>query len=155
MSHILSNLKPAKGAIKKKKRIGRGQGSGHGGTATKGHKGSRSRTGAKRAKFWFEGGQMSLVRRVPKFGFNNPLRVEYQVVNVERIDELAKKGKFTDGSVNPETLYKIGAVASKNLPIKILGDGNLKTKLTVYAHSFSKSAIEKIASVGGQANLIK
>ncbi|MBM4165927.1 MAG: 50S ribosomal protein L15 [Ignavibacteria bacterium] len=149
MSNILSNLRPAKGAIKKRKRIGRGQGSGHGGTSTRGHKGQHSTTGGKKLKAWFEGGQMPLVRRIPKFGFNNPFRVEYQIVNVSRLEELSDAGKFSDGNVTPEILFATGAVAKRTTPIKILGDGDLKTKLTVSANAFSKSAKEKIIAAGG------
>jgi large subunit ribosomal protein L15 len=149
MSSILSNLRPAKGAIKKRKRIGRGQGSGHGGTSTRGHKGQHSTTGGKKLKAWFEGGQMPLIRRIPKFGFHNPFRVEYQIVNVSRLDELSGAGKFADGNVTPEILFAIGAVAKRTTPIKILGDGDLKTKLAVSASAFSKSAKEKIIAAGG------
>ena len=154
MANILSTLRPAKGAIKKRKRIGRGQGSGHGGTSTKGHKGSRSRTGAKRAKTWFEGGQMPLLRRVPKFGFTNPNRIEFQIVNVSRLQELVDAGKISNGTVTPEVLYSSGAVAKKSLPIKILGNGELKSKLNVTAHTMSKSAMEKISSVGGTTTIL-
>lgn len=154
MANILSTLRPAKGAIKKRKRIGRGQGSGHGGTATKGHKGSRSRTGAKRTKAWFEGGQMPLLRRVPKFGFTNPNRKEFQIVNVSRLQELADAGKISNGTVTPEFLFECGAVAKKSVPVKILGNGELKSKLNVTAHTMSKSAVEKISSVGGKAIIL-
>ena len=150
---ILSNLKFAKGSRKRVKRIARGQGSGHGGTATRGHKGEGARSGT-HYRPWFEGGQMPLVRRVPKFGFHSPFRVEYQVLNVNNLEKLAADGKFESGKVNPEILYKVGAVAKKSAPIKILGSGELKSKLDVTVHSFSKSATEKIEAVGGKANLI-
>ena len=104
---ILSNLTPAKGSRRKTKRIGRGQGSGHGGTATKGHKGARARSGHK-FKMWFEGGQMPLTRRVPKFGFTPRNRTEMQVVNIETLGLLVEKKKLTGGKVTPETLYKAG-----------------------------------------------
>lgn len=147
---LLSNLKYKEGSKKKRKRIGRGQGSGHGGTATRGHKGQGSRSGVS-YRPWFEGGQMPLVRRVPKFGFTNIFKKEYQVVNVNRLEELASAGKLPDGIVNPEILYKVGAISKKSVPVKILGNGELKTKLEVSAHSFSTSAIEKIKSAGGKS----
>jgi large subunit ribosomal protein L15 len=151
---ILSNLTPAKGSRKKVKRIGRGQGSGHGGTATKGHKGAKSRSGHK-FKMWFEGGQMPLTRRVPKFGFTPRNRIEVQIVNVATLDTLVEKKKVIDGVVTPEVLFMIGATAKKNVPIKILGDGELKTKLDVSAHAFSKSAISKIEAAGGKTTVLK
>jgi large subunit ribosomal protein L15 len=147
---MLSNLKPADGARKRVKRIARGQGSGHGGTATRGHKGEGARSGT-HYRPWFEGGQMPLIRRVPKFGFHSPFRVEYQVVNLGTIEKLVTAGKLADGRVNPEVLYRIGAVSKKSSPVKILGDGSLSTKLEVSAHSFSKSATQKIEAAGGKA----
>lgn len=150
---ILSNLSPAKGSRKKTKRIGRGQGSGHGGTATKGHKGAKSRSGHK-FKLWFEGGQMPLVRRVPKFGFTSRNHVDAQVVNVETLQQLAEKKRIDGAAVTPEILYKAGAVAKKNAPIKILGVGELKTKFEVTAHAFSKSAVAKIEAAGGKATVL-
>ena len=149
---ILSNLTPAKGSRKKTKRIGRGQGSGDGGTATKGHKGAKARSGHK-FKLWFEGGQMPLTRRVPKFGFTSRNRVVRQVVNLSALEELVAK-KRLDAVVSPETLYRAGAISKKNVPVKILGDGELKSKLQVSAHAFSKSAKEKIEAVGGTATVI-
>jgi large subunit ribosomal protein L15 len=149
---ILSNLTPAKGSRKKTKRIGRGQGSGDGGTATKGHKGAKSRSGHK-FKLWFEGGQMPLTRRVPKFGFTSRNRVEKQVVNLSMLEELVSK-KRLEAVVSPETLYNAGAISKKNVPVKILGEGELKSKLQVSAHAFSKSAKEKIEAVGGTATVI-
>jgi large subunit ribosomal protein L15 len=151
--NILSNLTPAKGSRRKTKRIGRGQGSGHGGTATKGHKGARSRSGHK-FKMWFEGGQMPLTRRVPKFGFTPRNRTELQVVNIETLELLAGKKKLTGGVVTPEVLYKTGTIAKKNMPVKILGDGDLKVKLEVTAHAFSKSALSKIEAAGGKATIL-
>jgi large subunit ribosomal protein L15 len=150
---ILSNLTPAKGSRRKTKRIGRGQGSGHGGTATKGHKGAKSRSGHK-FKMWFEGGQMPLTRRVPKFGFTPRNRTELQIVNVETLEILVEKKKLTGGIVTPEVLYKTGTIAKKNVPVKILGDGNLKVKLEVTAHAFSKSALTKIEAAGGKATIL-
>ncbi len=151
MPNILSNLKPAPGSRKKEKRIGRGQGSGHGGTSTRGHKGQRSRSGES-IKPWFEGGQMPLIRRIPKRGFRNPFKVEYQIVNLGRLQELVDKGKISsDTKVTPELLYEIGAVSKKSLPVKILGDGELKVALEISAHAFSKSALQKIQAIGGKA----
>jgi large subunit ribosomal protein L15 len=150
---ILSNLTPAKGSRRKTKRIGRGQGSGHGGTATKGHKGAKSRSGHK-FKMWFEGGQMPLTRRVPKFGFTPRNRTEVQVVNIETLGMLVEKKKLTGGVVTPEVLYNIGTIAKKNVPVKILGDGDLKVKLEVTAHAFSKSALTKIEAAGGKATIL-
>ena len=146
----LSNLKPAKGSTKTRKRIGRGQGSGTGGTATKGHKGQKSRSGYSR-KTGFEGGQMPLQRRVPKFGFKNINRKEYKGVNVSTIQELADTRKITD--ITLEILIDAGLVR-KNALVKILGNGELKSKLTVKAHAFSKSAIVAIEAQGGTAEQI-
>lgn len=145
----LNNLKFAKGSRRRIKRIGRGQGSGHGGTSTRGHKGEGARAGT-HYRAWFEGGQMPLVRRVPKFGFHNPFRKEYQVVNVGTLGLLVEKGKLSDGKVNPETLYSFGAISKKNIPVKILGNGDVKVKMEVTAHSFSKSALQKIENAGGK-----
>jgi large subunit ribosomal protein L15 len=146
----LSNLKPAKGSTKGKKRIGRGQGSGYGGTSTKGHKGQKSRSGYSR-KTGFEGGQMPLQRRVPKFGFKNINRKEYKGVNVSTIQELADARKITD--ITLEILIDAGLVR-KNALVKILGNGELKSKLTIKAHAFSKSAIVAIEAQGGTAEQI-
>ena len=150
---ILSNLTPAKGSRRKTKRIGRGQGSGHGGTATKGHKGAKSRSGHK-FKMWFEGGQMPLTRRVPKFGFTPRNRTEIQIVNVETLGILVEKKKLAGGVVTPEVLFKTGTIAKKNVPVKILGDGDLKVKLEITAHAFSKSALTKIEAAGGKATIL-
>ncbi len=146
----LSNLKPAKGSTKTRKRIGRGQGSGTGGTATKGHKGQKSRSGYSR-KTGFEGGQMPLQRRVPKFGFKNINRKEYKGVNVSTIQELADSKKLTE--ITLEVLIENGLVR-KNALVKILGNGELKSKLTITAHAFSKSAIVAIEAQGGTAEQI-
>ena len=151
MPNILSNLKPAPGSRKKEKRVGRGQGSGHGGTSTRGHKGQRSRSGES-IRPWFEGGQMPLIRRIPKRGFRNPFKVEYQIVNLSRLQELIDKGKISpDAKVTPELLYDVGAVSKRTLPVKILGDGELKVALEISAHAFSKSALQKIQAIGGKA----
>ncbi len=147
MAVTLSSLRYAKGSRKKTKRIGRGQGSGHGGTATRGHKGQHSRSGSG-FKRGFEGGQMPLTRRLPKFGFTSPFRIEYRIVNVETLEKLAAEGKIKD-TVTPEVLYETGAVSKKTELVKILGNGSLKVKLNVSAHKFSKSAVEKITAVGG------
>ncbi len=143
----LSNLKPAKGSIKRRKRIGRGQGSGAGGTSTRGHKGAKSRSGYSR-KIGFEGGQMPLQRRVPKFGFKNMNRVEYKPINISTLQELAEKYNLSE--INFETLINKGVV-SKNDKIKILGNGQITTKISVKAHAFSKSATAAIEAVGGTA----
>ncbi len=142
----LSTLRRPKGATRNPKRVGRGMGSGTGKTSGRGHKGQLSRTGYSRAR-GFEGGQNPLKRRLPKRGFTNIFRTEYAVVNLER---LAALGETT---ITPETLQKAGLVRRK-LPVKILGDGELKTALTVRAHKFSKSAAEKIAKAGGKTELI-
>ena len=139
----LSNLKPPKGATRKRKRVGRGPGSGQGKTAGRGNKGAQSRSGYHK-KRGFEGGQMPLHRRVPKRGFHNPFRVEYAVVN---LDDLA--ARFAAGSVvTPDALRELRLVTRK-LPIKVLGRGDISIKLTVKAHKFSGKAAEKIAAAGG------
>ncbi len=132
----LSNLKPAEGSVKNRKRIGRGQGSTRGGTSTRGHKGAKSRSGYSR-KIGFEGGQMPLQRRVPKFGFKNINRVEYKAINIEVLQTVAEKYNLT--KVDKETLVQYG-LASKNDLIKVLGNGTLSLPLEVSAHAFSKSA---------------
>lgn len=147
---ILSNLKYADGSRKNNKRVGRGPGSGHGKTAARGMNGQLSRSGAKK-KAWFEGGQMPLQRRVPKFGFTNIFKVEYQVVNVQDLQKLADAKEKV---VNIEILRKYGLVRKKNLPVKILGSGELKGKLQVEVNAFSKSAQEKIESAGGSIKKI-
>ncbi len=151
---ILSNLKPAKGSNKKTKRIGRGEGSGHGGTATRGENGQRSRSGAK-FKVWFEGGQMPLQRRLPKRGFKSPFKVINQVINLTVLQRLVDEKKIQDGEVNAVSLFKSGAISKATAPYKILAKGELKAKLNVEAHSFSASAKEKIESVGGTIKEIK
>ena len=144
----LHELAPAEGAKKRRKRIGRGPGSGHGKTATKGHKGLLARSGGgKRAGF--EGGQMPLIRRVPKFGFANPFRTEYSIVNVKSLENWT--GPDT---VTPQALVDAGLVKRKTLPIKILGQGELKKSLVVQAHKFSKSAEAKIQAAGGRVEVI-
>ena len=150
---LLSNLKPAAGSRKTRKRIGRGQGSGHGGTSTRGHKGAGSRSGT-RYRAWFEGGQMPLVRRIPKRGFHSPFKVEFQVVNVQTLQNLAADGKVGNGVVTPEILLKLGVVKKASDPVKVLGTGTLSVTLDVSAHAFSKSAVQKIENAGGKAQTI-
>ena len=145
----LSNLKPAEGSVKNQgKRIGRGQGSGKGGTATRGHKGAKSRSGYSK-KLGFEGGQMPLQRRVPKFGFTNINRIEHQGVNLDTLQKLVDEKKIKD-SVDFEALVSLG-LAGKNELVKILGRGELKTKLTVTAHKFTATAKAAIEAAGGEA----
>lgn len=146
----LHNLKPAKGSVKSSKRIGRGEGSGHGGTSTRGHKGAKSRSGYSR-KIGFEGGQMPLQRRVPKFGFTNINRVEYKAINVATLQKLADDKKVTE--INQESLMANG-LASKNDLVKVLGHGELKAKLKVTVHAYSKSAKAAIEAAGGEANTL-
>lgn len=146
MKHI-GNLTYAKGAKSKKKRIARGQGSGYGGTSTQGHKGQKSRSGTT-IRPGFEGGQMPMNRRLPKFGFHNLFRVEYQTVNVGRLQELINDNKI-EGNVNFETLYKLGVINNKRKPLKILGNGEISSSISIEAHHFTKSAKEKIESAGG------
>ncbi len=145
----LSNLKPAEGSVKSQgKRVGRGQGSGKGGTATRGHKGAKSRSGYSK-KLGFEGGQMPLQRRVPKYGFKNINRVEYQGVNIDTLQQLVDEKKIKD-TVDFETLVSLGKVGSNDL-VKILGRGELKAKLTVTAHKFTATAKAAIEAAGGEA----
>ncbi|WP_405572877.1 50S ribosomal protein L15 [Winogradskyella sp. Asnod2-B02-A] len=145
----LSNLKPAEGSVKNQgKRIGRGQGSGKGGTATRGHKGAKSRSGYSK-KLGFEGGQMPLQRRVPKFGFTNINRVDYQGVNLDTLQKLVDEKKIKD-SVDFESLLSMGLVGKSEL-VKILGRGELKSKLTVTAHKFTATAKAAIEAAGGEA----
>lgn len=141
----LSSLKPAEGSVHREKRIGRGQGSGRGGTSTRGHKGAKSRSGYSK-KIGFEGGQMPLQRRVPKYGFKNINRKEYKAINVGILQALAERDNLT--VIDREVLINAGLV-SKNDLVKILGDGNLSLKLEVKAHAFSKSAQAAIESAEG------
>lgn len=146
----LSQLKPATGSTHKVKRIGRGTGSGHGGTSTRGHKGAKSRSGYSK-KIGFEGGQMPLQRVVPKFGFTNINRKEYKAINLSTIQMLAEK--FDVNEISVDTLIQHG-LASKTDRIKILGNGELKTKLNIKAHAFSKSAQEAIEKIQGTTEII-
>ena len=141
----LSNLKPAVGSVQKKTRIGRGAGSGKGGTSTRGHKGAKSRSGYSR-KIGFEGGQMPLQRRVPKFGFKNINRVAYKAINVSMLQELAERDNLT--AIDKDVLIKAGLI-SKNALLKVLGDGVLKAKLEVKADAFSEKAKAAIEAAGG------
>ena len=141
----LNSLKPAEGAVKARKRIGRGTGSGRGGTSTRGHKGAKSRSGYKK-KIGFEGGQMPLQRRVPKYGFKNINRVEYKAINLSTLQALAESKSLE--TVNIATLIAAGFVSSNQL-VKILANGTLTAKLTVEAHAFSAKAVEAIEAVGG------
>jgi large subunit ribosomal protein L15 len=142
----LSNLKPAAGATRNNKRLGRGEGSGGGGTATRGHKGAKSRSGYSR-KSGFEGGQMPLQRRVPKFGFTNINRVEYKGINLDVLQGLLEGGAVTSMD---QSYFVAAGLVSKNAKIKILGRGELTTALEVHAHAFSKSAVEAIEKAGGK-----
>jgi len=147
----LSSLKPAEGSVKSRKRIGRGQGSGYGGTSTRGHKGAKSRSGYSR-KIGFEGGQMPLQRRVPKFGFKNINRKEYKGVNLETLQALVDKKKITD-TVTIDILINAGVVGKNDL-VKILGRGELKTKLNVTVHKFTATAKEAIEALGGEVTTL-
>jgi large subunit ribosomal protein L15 len=143
----LSNIHRPKKATEKRKRVGRGMGSGMGKTSTRGHKGQRSRTGSRMIR-GFEGGQMPLHRRMPKRGFTNIFRKEYAIVSLERLAELG------ESTITPEVLRKAGVVKTKH-PVKILGDGELTVALTVSAHKFSKSAQQKITKAGGKVEVLQ
>ena len=148
----LSNLKPAEGATHDDQRLGRGEGSGRGGhSSTRGTKGQSSRSGAKERPMWFEGGQMPLFRRIPKHGFNNPLRTEYNVANVGRIQRLIDEGRIdVSEPITPEVLEEVGAVRDAGR-VKVLGDGVLDDSIEIKAHAFSGSASDKIKDAGGTA----
>ena len=145
----LKDLKPAEGSRKNRKRIGRGQASGQGHTAGRGNNGAKSRSGYSQ-KLYFEGGQLPLIRRVPKHGFTNVFKKEYQVVNISDINDVAAKSEFIDA----EILFANGKINSLTGLLKVLGDGTLEKAVTVKANAFSKSAIEKIASANGKAEVI-
>lgn len=145
----LSNLTAAAGSTHHEKRIGRGQGSGHGGTSTRGHKGAKSRSGYSR-KRGFEGGQMPLHRRLPKFGFTNINKIEFKAINISALEAMAAKGT---SKIGIDELYAAGVI-SKNDQVKILGDGVLTVKIDVTAHKFSKSAVAAIEALGGTATTI-
>jgi len=143
----LSSLKPNKGATKNNKRRGRGEGSGLGVTAGRGHKGYGSRAGRKK-RAWFEGGQMPIQRRLPKFGFTNINKVVYQVINVADLQDLGK------ADVSPEVLFELKLIRKKNRPVKLLGSGELSKKVNVKVHAVSKSAQDKIEKAGGSVTLL-
>ena len=147
----LSNIRAPKKATEKRKRVGRGMGSGMGKTSTRGHKGQRSRTGMRLIR-GFEGGQMPLHRRMPKRGFTNIFRKEFNIVSLERLVEMGKE--FHGDPITPEVLRKAGVIKTKH-PVKILGDGELKVAITVHAHKFSKSAQEKITKAGGKVEVLQ
>jgi large subunit ribosomal protein L15 len=149
---ILSNLKYAKGSRKNDKRIGRGEGSGHGGQATRGMNGDKSRSGSRR-KLGFEGGQMPLIRRVPKRGFKSPFKQVYLPVNLNRIEEIAKNNNITE--ITPEVLFEYSVLNDVNDLYKILGDGDLTVKVNIQAYKASKSAIEKVQKLGGTITIIE
>ncbi|NCQ18271.1 MAG: 50S ribosomal protein L15 [Ignavibacteria bacterium CG_4_8_14_3_um_filter_37_9] len=149
---VLSNLKYAKGSRKNRKRIGRGEGSGHGGTSTKGMNGQLSRSGANH-RSWFEGGQMPLQRRVPKFGFTNIFKKEVQIINVSDLQKLVDRLTLPE-VINVEVLEQYGLLSSKKLPLKILGNGELKAKLSIEANAVSQSAKVKIEAVGGSIKIV-
>ena len=144
----LHNLRPRPGSRHRVKRLGCGESSGHGKTSGKGHKGQKARSGGS-IRLGFEGGQMPLIRRVPKYGFTNPFRKEYAIVNVERLADLE-----TTGVITPQAMVDAGLVRRVTLPIKILGNGELKKAISVQAHKFSKSAEAKIQAAGGSIEVI-
>jgi large subunit ribosomal protein L15 len=147
----LSNIRAPKKATENRKRVGRGMGSGMGKTSTRGHKGQRSRTGSRMIR-GFEGGQMPLHRRMPKRGFTNVFRKEFNIVSLGRLAELGKE--FHGDPITPEVLRKAGVIKTKH-PVKILGDGELTVAITVHAHKFSKSAQEKITKAGGKVEVLQ
>ncbi len=146
----LNSLKPATGSVKKVKRIGRGQGSGKGGTSTRGHKGAQSRSGYSK-KVGFEGGQMPLQRRVPKFGFKNNNKVVFKAINLDTLQNLAEASKLS--TVNPDILRENGLIGKDDV-VKVLGRGEIKSKLEVSAHKFSKTAIDAIEKAGGSVTTL-
>lgn len=143
----LHTLRPPKGAKKTRKRVGRGSGSGLGKTSGRGHKGAKARSGFKR-EAWREGGQMPLVRRLPKFGFTNIFKKEWQIVNV------ADLAKCSGSEITPESLLQAGLIRSAEIPVKVLGDGAVEKPYTVKAAAFSKSAVSKIEAAGGKAEVV-
>ena len=151
----LGTLKPAKGATRRNKRLGRGVGSGKGGhSSSRGNKGQKSRTGNHRMPSWFEGGQMPLQRRVPKFGFKNPNRVSYNVLNLGQLGALIESGRLSaESPITPVSLVEAGLVR-KNDRIKILGGGELTVALNIEVHAFSRSAAEKIQAAGGSIQFL-
>ncbi|MBN2570607.1 MAG: 50S ribosomal protein L15 [Ignavibacteriales bacterium] len=152
--NILSNLKYASGSRKKRKRIGRGEGSGHGGTSTRGSNGQKSRAGAK-YRAWFEGGQMPLQRRIPKRGFTSVFKTKFQVINLNTIQEWIDNKKIANNTITAVILHESGLLKKVSTPYKVLGDGKLTAKINIEAHAFSKSAKEKIEAIGGTIKEIK
>jgi large subunit ribosomal protein L15 len=143
----LRSLKPARGAVRKRKRVGRGDASGHGGTSGRGHKGQRSRAGAK-TRPWFEGGQMPLQRRLPKRGFTNIFKKEVQIVNLRDLDRVKAD------EITPQTLIEAGVIKKKPVTVKILGQGEVARALTISAHAFSAAAKVKIEKAGGKVTML-
>lgn len=151
----IGNLPSPSGASKKRKRVGRGPGSGHGKTSTRGHKGQLSRSGAKK-RSWFEGGQMPLQRRVPKRGFTNIFRKEFQIVNLSPLSKLASRsGEFAKDVISPKIMKEAGLIKKTDIPVKILGEGEISGAVTVQANAFSKKAKEKIEAAGGKIEVIR
>ena len=150
---ILSNLKYAASSRKKRKRVGRGEGSGHGGTATKGMNGQLSRSGAKH-RAWFEGGQMPLQRRVPKFGFVNIFKVYFQVVKISDLQKLVDEKKVADEVITGELLHKFGVIDSVKKPYKVLANGELKAKINIETNAISEAAKQKIEACGGTVKIL-
>ncbi|MCE3008573.1 MAG: 50S ribosomal protein L15 [Bacteroidetes bacterium] len=148
----LHTLKPGEGSTKEATRVGRGQGSGKGGTSARGHKGAKSRSGYSQ-KAGFEGGQMPLHRRLPKFGFKNPFRVSYTIINLDRLDEIAAEAKVSE--LTPAFLAEHKYIAKKDQPLKVLANGEIKAKLKVSAHKFSAAAKAAIEQAGGEAIIIE
>jgi large subunit ribosomal protein L15 len=144
----LSNLKYAEGSRKNRKRVGRGEGSTRGGTSTRGNNGQMSRSGAKR-KAWFEGGQMPLQRRIPKFGFTNIFKVYYQLVNLNALQRIADEKKLNGDVLNAIALRKLGLISNTKKPVKVLGKGEIKVKVNLEVDAFSETAKEKIEAAGG------
>ena len=144
----LSNLKYTEGSRRNRKRVGRGEGSTRGGTSTRGSNGQMSRSGAKR-KAWFEGGQMPLQRRIPKFGFTNIFKVYFQLVNLNALQRIADEKKLNDDVLNAVALRKLGLISSTKKPVKVLGKGEIKVKVNLEVDAFSETAKEKIEAAGG------
>jgi len=149
----VSNLKYAEGSRKNRKRVGRGEGSTRGGTSTRGSNGQLSRSGAKR-KAWFEGGQMPLQRRIPKFGFTNIFKVYFQLVNLNALQRIADEKKLNDDVLNAVALRKLGLISSTKKPVKVLGKGEIKVKVNLEVDAFSETAKEKIEAAGGKIKKI-
>ncbi|MCK4404371.1 MAG: 50S ribosomal protein L15 [candidate division Zixibacteria bacterium] len=151
----IGNLSPASGSSKKRKRVGRGPGSGHGKTSTRGHKGQLSRSGAKK-RSWFEGGQMPLQRRVPKRGFTNIFGKEFQIVNLSALSKVtSQSAESVKDVISPKIMKEAGLIEKIKLPVKILGEGEIARAVMVQANAFSKKAKEKIEAVGGKIEVIK